>query len=74
MKVANLKTRVILLTVLLFFPAPALLDAAEFKLKPLVVTGDSAPGGETFFGFGVPHVNSRGGVAFGASTASGSGR
>lgn len=51
MRLRNFKDRVILVAFSLSF-VPVLVNAADFKIKPLVLTGDLAPGGETIFAVG----------------------
>lgn len=63
---------VVLATVILYF-IPSSLHAGNFKIKPLFLTGDSAPDGGTFLGFGEPRLNSKGEIAFDAATSGGQG-
>ncbi len=72
MELKAFKIRLIPIAILLLhFATPSSLPAANFKIKPVVVSGGSAPGGETFLAFTFPALNSRGDIAFGAATASG---
>lgn len=72
MRLRNFKDRVILVAFSLFF-APVFVNAADFKIKPLVISGEAAPSGGVFGFIGDVAINNPGAIAFIAQAGPGIG-